>query len=88
MGSGQGGHHLVPHLLFLFERANKISYLCRLGWRQHKDSELRGYALVGEGKLIGDVDNIASYAVLYDSANVLGGRLSSTSVVKGVCFVG
>ena len=62
----------MPDLLLLFECANEISHLCQLSWRQHEDSELWGYASVGEGKLIGNVDDVASYAVPHDSANVLG----------------
>ena len=88
LGHCQGGHHLVPYLLLFFERANKIGRLCRLGWRQHKDSELRGYVLVGKRKLVGDVDNIASYTILHNSMNLLRRGPLGSSVVNEVCFIG
>lgn len=43
--------------------------------------------MIGKRKLIGNVDDVLSYAVLHNSANILGRRLSNTSVVKRVCFV-
>lgn len=44
--------------------------------------------MVGKKKLISDVKYITSYAVSHNSAYILGGRLSSLSVVKGVSFIG
>lgn len=41
-----------------------------------------------KGKLICDIDNIASYVIAHDSANVLGGTLSSIWFVKKVCLIG
>lgn len=43
---------------------------------------------MGKRKLIRDVDNIASYAMSHNSANVLGGGSPSTSVVKRVRLIG
>lgn len=38
--------------------------------------------------MICNIDNIASYAIPHDSANVLSGGSLSTSIVKRVCLVG
>lgn len=78
----------MPYFLLLFESVYEIECSYRFSRRRDKNLELWGQALVGKQKLIGNVNNDASYAVPHDSANVLGGRLPSTSVVKGVCFLG
>ena len=88
LGRCRDSHHLVPYLLPFFKRTNKIGHLCRLGWWRHKDSGLRGYALVGKRKLVGDVDNVVSYTVPHNSTNVLRRGLSSLSIVKGVRLIG
>lgn len=77
----------MPYLLLLLEGAYEIKCFYGFGWRNNKNSELWGQASVGKRKLIRNVNNIASYAVPYDSTNLQGGRLSSTSIVKKICFV-
>lgn len=84
----QGDHHLVPHLLFFFKRANKIGRLCGLGWQQHKDSELQCYALVSKRKLVNNVDNVVSYTVLHNSTNVLCSGPLGSNVVKEIRLIG
>ncbi len=43
--------------------------------------------MVGERQLIGDVDDVASYAVSHNSADVLRRRSSSPSVIKSVGLI-
>lgn len=43
--------------------------------------------MVGKQKLIGKVDNIVSYNVPYNSANVLNERLLRKNIVKKVFFI-
>lgn len=88
MESGQSGYHLVTHLMFLFKGAYEIRFSHRFGRKRDKNSELWDQASIGEGMLISGVEDVASYAVLHDSMNVLGGRSSSTSVIEGVYLVG
>lgn len=53
-------------------------------WQKLGALELGSYR---QKKLICDVNNIASHAILHNSSNVLVGELSSIKVVKKVRFV-
>ena len=72
----------MPDLLFFFKSANEVSCFRQLGRGRDKDLELRGQAPVGKNELIGDVNNVASYAVPHDSANVLRRRSSGSSIIE------
>lgn len=80
-------YHLVLYLLFFLKDALKISSSCRLDQRQDKDLELQSQALIGKRKLIGNIDNITSYVILHDSANVLGTRLLNTNISEGLHLI-
>lgn len=43
--------------------------------------------MIGKGELIGHVNNIASYAVLHDSANILYRGSSDLSIIQKVCLI-
>lgn len=88
MRSGWGGHYLKSQLLLLVKSIYKIGCLCEFGRKCDKNLQLWGQDFVDKRKLICDVDNIASYAVVHDSANILGRGSSSTSIVERVYFVG
>ena len=77
----------MPDFLFFFERANEVRCFRQLdrGWDEY--SELRGQALVGKRQLIGNIDNVASYTVSHDSANVLRKGLSGLNVIERVSLI-
>ena len=77
--------HAKP--LAFFEGANEVCCFCQLGRGRDKDSELRGQASVGKRELIGDVNNVASYAVPHDSANVLRRRSLGLSIIERVRLI-
>ena len=81
------GYHLMPHLLLFFKRAYEISRFCWLGWGKYKNPELKSKPLICKKKLIGNVNYVASYALLHNDTHVLGRRLSSSSIVKKVNFI-
>ena len=74
-------------LLLFFEGANKVCCFCRLGWGRDKNSELRDQASVGKRELIGNVNDIVSYAMPHDSANVLRRRSSGSSIIERVRLI-
>lgn len=88
LGCYWSGHYLVPYLLLFYEHINKIGWPRQIGWRQHKDSKLQGYASVGKRKLVGNVDNVASYIMAHNSINVLCKESLSLSVIEGVRLIG
>ena len=77
----------MPDLLLFFGGANEVCCFCRLCRERDEDSELRGQASVGKRELIGDVNNIVSYAVSHDSTNVLRRRSSGSSIIERVCLI-
>lgn len=77
----------MPNLLLLLEGAYEIRCFRRFGRRHDKNPKLEDKASVGKEKFIRNVNNIVSYAMPHNSANILGGGLSSTSVVERVCLI-
>lgn len=77
----------MPHLLLLVKGAYEIRCFCSFGQRRDKNLRLWCWASIGKKKLIHNVNNIAFYAMPHNSANVLGGGLSSTSFVEEIHLV-
>ena len=77
----------MPDLLLFFKGANEVCCFCRLCRGRDEDSELRGQASVGKKELIGDVNDVTSYAMSHDSANVLHRRSSGSSIIERVCLI-
>ena len=77
----------MPHFLLFFEYANEVRCLRQLGGGGDKYSELWGSTSIGKRELIDDFDDVVSYTVLHNSANVLCGWSSSLNVIERVYLI-
>ena len=77
----------MPHFVLFLEYANEVCCLRQLGGGGDKYSELWDSASIGKRELIDDVDDIVSYTISHNSANVLCGWSSGLNVIERVCLI-
>ena len=77
----------MPNFLFFLEGTDEVGGLSGLCWWRDEDSKLWGNTAISEGELVGDVDDVAAYAVPHDCSHVLGWRTASSSILERVSLV-
>lgn len=88
MASGLNNYYLVPYILFFLKFAYKIRNSYGFGEKRDKNSELWEQAKVRKEKLISNVNHIKSYAMPYDSANIISKNLPSISIIERIYVIG
>ena len=77
----------MPNFLFFLEGTDEVGGPSRFCWWRDKDSKLRGNTVISEGGLVGNIDNVAAYAVPHDCLHILGWRTANSSVLERVSLV-
>lgn len=83
----QKGYYIMLDFLLLFEYLNKIRCLFQFVRGQYKNSKFWSKSPVGKENLIGHINDIVSYAILYNSIYVLNKKLLRLNVIERVSFV-
>lgn len=77
----------MPNFFIFFKSTDEVRSFYCLSRGRDKISELWHYTTISKWKLIGDVNNIATYLIMHDCPHILGGGTLGLSIVKTVYLI-